>query len=77
MGDIVITITKLKNVEIYLNAGASKTDATKVVVKEPEENAPVTEADPEKTYKVSVWDQLFMTVLPAENAEETSFEITY
>lgn len=77
MGDIVITFTKIENVEILLNAGPSMDDASIAVVKEPKENASLTDADTGKVFEASVWNSLFVTVLPKENAESTSFEFTY
>ena len=47
------------------------------MVKEPRENASLTDSDSGKSFKVSVWDSTFMTVLPNLNADETSIEITY
>ena len=76
-GSIELKISKIKNVEIYLNGGKSKEDAKIVMIKEPKENASLTEIDPSKTFNVPVENSLFITVLPLKNVEETSFEIEY
>ena len=73
-GSIELKISKINNVEIFLNGGKSREDAKIVVV---EENASVKEADPSKVYSVPIQNSLFVTVLPIKNEIETSFEFEY